>query len=894
MKLLIVDDHPVNLKLLRAQLESDAHSVLEAANGVEALRVMERERVDGIISDILMPEIDGFRLCLEVRKRNALAGLPFVFYTATYSSPQDRELAANVGADAYLLKPAPVRDIVDAVLAAARTVRPAGDARPAETDVLKRYSAALVTKLEQRNLELEEAMSKLREAEAHYRLLFDSAPIGITLTGPDGSILSANPAIARMLGFRSADEVIAELGGMSRDAYADEGARQAYVDALRQSGGDVKGFEVRLRRSDGSLLWASLTGRVVPDPQGAGSLLVTMIDDISLRKEQDARIARLSRVKAMRSGINAAMMRTRARKVLLGEACRIAVTEGGVLAAWVGWHDRDARRIVPLASAGRLEGMLDRAAGPIEAAPGEEASISARVLQGGVAIATEDMRSSPGVRYRNEALERGYLSAMHLPLNIEGRTEGVLVLYAGQVGFFDDEEQRLLKELAADVSFAVDSLAKSERLDYLAYYDVLTGLPNRSLFHDRLAQSLQNRQGERVLTAVVLIDLERFQRVNATAGRDAGDELLRTVGGRLRQANDTAARIGVNLYALRLRGARNAADVGRVAEAIVAACFGEPFQVKGQELRIACRVGIALHPADGADAEELLRNAETALDRSKRNGEPVMFYAAEMNARVAEALSMENRLRRALEREEFLLHYQPKVRVSDGSITGVEALIRWQDPAHGLVPPGRFIPVLEETGLIVDVGRWVLARALADMRAWMSRGVDVKRIAINVSAAQLRRKDFDAMVIDAVSSAGDIPERLELEITESLLMHDVEHNIRKLMVLRGMGITVSMDDFGTGYSSLSYLARLPLDKVKIDRSFVMGIVDDAESAAIVAGIIALVHSLKLPVIAEGVETAEQAAHLAALGCDEAQGYLYSRPLPADKLVEFVQAGSLRP
>jgi len=902
VKLLIVDDHPVNLKLLRAQLESDAHVVFEASNGREALGVMARERIDGIISDILMPEMDGFRLCLEVRKSRELAALPFIFYTATYSSPQDRELAATVGGDAYLLKPSPVRVIVDAVLAAARGIRPAaGEPRPAEDDVLKRYSAALVAKLEQRNLELEDALRKLRDAheearsaDARYRLLFDNAPIGITLTGPDGSVLSANPAIARMLRHSTTEERLADLRGMTRDAYADPDARQAYINAIKLSGGNVKDFEVRLRRSDGQLFWASLTGRVVADPQGAGSLLVTMIDDISLRKEQEARIARLSRVKAMRSGINAAMMRTRERVALLDEACRIAVSEGGLLAAWVGWHDRDARLIVPVASAGNLDGMLDALARPLDYAPGEEVEISVRVLLGEGAVATQDLRSSPGVRNRKRALERGYRSAMHLPLVVEGRTEGVLVLYAGEVAFFDEEEQRLLEELASDISFALDSLRKSERLDYLAYYDALTGLPNRMLFRDRLSHSMQVRQGEPVLIAVVLIDLERFQRVNVTLGRDGGDELLREVGSCLQRASDTAARIGVNLYALALRGARSAGEVARTVESIVANCFGTSFEVKGQSLQIACRAGVALHPADGIDAEALLRNAETALDRGKRSGDRLVFYAAEMNARVADALATENKLRRALERREFVLHYQPKVCLADGRITGVEALIRWQDPDSGMVPPGRFIPILEETGLIEAVGRWVLAQALEDTQTWQARGLAAPRIAVNVSAVQLRSKHFDDIVIDAVTNSGDAPERLELEITESLLMHDVDHNIRKLVVLRGMGITIAMDDFGTGYSSLSYLARLPMDKVKIDRSFVMGIVDNTQSASIVSGIIALVHSLKMGVIAEGVETAEQAALLAKLGCDEAQGYYYSRPVPAGQLEAILLAGRIVP
>jgi EAL domain-containing protein (putative c-di-GMP-specific phosphodiesterase class I) len=344
------------------------------------------------------------------------------------------------------------------------------------------------------------------------------------------------------------------------------------------------------------------------------------------------------------------------------------------------------------------------------------------------------------------------------------------------------------------------------------------------------------------------------------------------------------------MFALTLRGARSAAEVSRALDAITAACFGDPFQLHGQELRVAGRAGVALYPADGGDADTLLRNAEAALRLGRRNGESLVFYAPEMNARVADALATETRLRGALERREFVLHYQPKTRIADGRIVGVEALIRWQDPDRGLIPPGQFIHILEETGMIAEVGRWAVSQALLDHAAWEARGCGLPHVAVNVSAIQLQRKDFVDSVIDAVQRTGDNPEALQLEITESLLMHDVEAGIRKLSILRGMGIGVAMDDFGTGYSSLSYIARLPLDTVKIDRSFISGVTANAEDATIVSGIVALVHSLKLRVVAEGVETLEQAQHLASLGCDEAQGYYYSRPVPAAQIEALMRAG----
>ena len=422
----------------------------------------------------------------------------------------------------------------------------------------------------------------------------------------------------------------------------------------------------------------------------------------------------------------------------------------------------------------------------------------------------------------------------------------------------------------------------------------MTGLPNRSLFQNRLSHSLHSRGGEARLIAAALLDLERFRRVNETLGRQTGDELLRRVATRLQRANDTAARIGVDMYGLTLRGARTAAEVNRALEAIVAACFAEPFAIAGEELRMACRAGVALHPDDGADADALLRNAEAALRRSKGADERIVFYAPEMNARVAEALAIENKLRRAIERREFVLHYQPKVALASSRITGLEALIRWQDPDKGLIAPGRFIPVLEETGMIVEVGRWAVEQAFVDLRAWAAQGTNVPRVAVNVSAIQLQRGDFVDSMIEEIRRGGGNAKWLELEITESLVMRNVEDSTRKLSILRDMGVTVAIDDFGTGYSSLSYLGRLPVDTLKIDRSFISGVAMETDSVTVVSTILALAHGLKLKVVAEGVETREQADLLRRFRCDEAQGYFYSRPIPAGEIQVLLRAGGALP
>jgi diguanylate cyclase (GGDEF)-like protein/PAS domain S-box-containing protein len=902
VKLLIVDDNATNLRLLRAQLEAEGHEVVEAANGMEGLRLLRKGAADGVISDILMPEMDGYRFCIEVRGDPALRELPFVLYTSTYNSPADRQLALNAGADAYISKPAPVPVILEAIAKAMDQKRkPAGEQAPGgESDVLKRYSEVLVRKLEDKNLELEASIESLsiahdeaRQADAMQRLVFENVPVGITITGAEGAVISANTLIARMLGYASVPEALEAIGNRAAGVYADPAVRAAYVDRLRREG-TVRNFETQLVRKDGSRFWAALNGRVIPGEKGGSALLVTIIDDITLRREQEHRIERLSRVKDMQSGINSAVAHVRERKSLLEEVCRIAVSKGGMRAAWVGWHDAQARRIRPIASAGILEGFLELVNLSTNVPPEQEDSMAVQVIQQGRPRVTNDLAARTGHAYRKEALERGYLAMMHLPLMVGDTTEGVLILYAPEIGFFDEEEVRLLEGLAADVSFALESLEKSERLEYLAYYDPLTGLPNRSLFQDRLSQSLHSRGGDSRLIAVVLLDLQRFRRVNETFGRTTGDELLRRAGARLKSANDSAARIGVDMFGLVLRGARTAVELNRTLEAIVDASFSEPFALMGNELRVSCRAGVAVFPNDGTDADALLRNAEAALRRSKREAERILFYAPEMNARAAEALAIETRLRRATEKREFVLHYQPKVNLASGLIAGLEALIRWQEPGTGLVPPGHFIPVLEETGLIVEVGRWAMEQTFADLRAWAKAGIKVPRVAVNVSAIQLQRKDFVDVMIGEIERGGDNPEWLELEITESLVMRNVEDSTRKLSILRGMGVTIAIDDFGTGYSSLAYLARLPVDKLKIDRSFISAVATTGEATTLVTTMIALAHGLKLSVVAEGVETEDQARLLHLFSCDEAQGYFYSKPIPAADIEKLLRAGGKLP
>lgn len=383
-----------------------------------------------------------------------------------------------------------------------------------------------------------------------------------------------------------------------------------------------------------------------------------------------------------------------------------------------------------------------------------------------------------------------------------------------------------------------------------------------------------------------MVDLERFKNINDSLGQPAGDELLRQVATWLtRSAGDAnlVARVGADHFAVMLPEVRHDDDMVRLLEKTMRGFLEHPFQLNDTVFRTAAKVGVALFPADGSDADTVFKNAEAALKKAKEDGDRYLFYTQSINARVAEKLTLENRLRNALDNGEFVLHYQPKVNIASGKLTGAEALIRWNDPRTGLVPPGDFIPSLEEIGLIYEVGRWALRQAIADYLRWRNSGLAVVRIAVNVSPLQLRHRDFSDEIrrvieIDEHAAAG-----LELEITESLLMENVERSISTLRLIRAMGITIAVDDFGTGYSSLNYLSKLPLDSLKIDRSFVIAMTAEPEGLALVSTIINLAHSLKHKVVAEGVETLEQSRLLQAMDCDEMQGYLFSKAVPAEIL-----------
>ncbi len=439
----------------------------------------------------------------------------------------------------------------------------------------------------------------------------------------------------------------------------------------------------------------------------------------------------------------------------------------------------------------------------------------------------------------------------------------------------------------------LSELKQSEQqLDHLMHYDPLTELPNRPLFHARLDHALQQAARHRTTIGILFIDLDRFKQINESFGHTLGDQLLKSVAERLGHCvrrDDALARIGGDEFIIMLDDIKLPANAAGVAEKILLG-FTEAFELADQEIYITPSIGISLYPRDGEDVITLLRNADTAIGVAKsqgRNG--FAFYSAELTTQALDQLLLESSLRKAVARNELRLHFQPQMDIQNGQLIGAEVLVRWQHPELGLIPPGKFIPLAEETGLIIDIGGWVLEHACIQARQWLDAGLQFGRIAVNVAGAQIKKRRILEQLQKALDASALPPERLELEVTEGFIMDEPEDSIELLQILRRQGIMLSIDDFGTGYSSLSYLKRLPIHQLKIDQSFVREIPNDADDMAIVQAIIALGKSLHLEVIAEGIETQRQQQFLVAEGCGHGQGYLFAKPLPAEEFVAYVES-----
>jgi diguanylate cyclase (GGDEF)-like protein/PAS domain S-box-containing protein len=739
----------------------------------------------------------------------------------------------------------------------------------------------------------------LRKSEEEFRTLAESMPQIVWITRADGWNIYFNQQWMEYTGL-TAEQSLGH--GWKKPFHPDDqkAARDAWQNATATAG--IYSIESRLRCADGTYRWWLVRG--VPLIGPAGDIVkwfgtCTDIDDMKVAelnildanrtlRENEISIQRLNRVYAMLSGINTLIVRARDRDDLFREACQIAVELGQFRMAWIGVVDRRAGKAVLVASAGVGEDWLTAIKARFSQSVSEDPlladNMAARAMREKKAFVVNDLRSSFEIPFGKTYADSGIFSIATLPLIVSDDAIGVIVLYASENEFFHEEELTLLTELAVDIAFAIDHIDKRDRLSYIAYYDELTGLANRSLFIERVAQYLRSVVGGRNNLAVGVLDLERFKNINHSLGRPAGDTLLKQVAEWLTHYvgdGNLLARVDADHFAFVLLDIKHERDVPRIIEEALEGFTKHPFMLDEAVFRVAAKVGVAIFPDDGPSADILFRNAEIALKKAKVSGDRYTLFAQKMSDTVVLKPTLESQLRDAIDKEEFVLHYQPKMNLISGKLTGAEALIRWNDPRRGLVPPAQFIPILEETGLIFEVGRWALHKAIKEYLRWRAVGLPAVRIAVNVSPLQVRNVGFVAEIKEAIGVDAHAGTGLELEITETTIMKDLEYTIATLQEIRELGIVIAIDDFGTGFSSLRYLSDLPLDTLKIDRSFVVDMVSGPRGLALVSTIISLGQALNLKLVAEGVETEEQSRLLSLLRCDEVQGYLYGRPVPAD-------------
>jgi diguanylate cyclase (GGDEF)-like protein len=940
-RILVVDDVTPNRALLATLLRHGKHEVLEAADGLEALRIVGTAHPDLVIADILMPTMDGFDFVRQLRATPAISRTEVMFYTAHYHENDARNLARACGVTRVLAKPCEPEELLRVVhQALGNQPDPAPnhlDAQPGE-EFNQKHLRLLTDKLS-------EKAEALERVNAHFAALLELNLQIASERDPKRLLHDVCRGARELLGAQYGFLIARDNTDGEADVFMHTGLDDAAVasgvlpdlktgglhtvlaerDACRfvNAGGDpaAVGFPptyppthclvaapiVSLTQHFGWICLVNKLGATkfsgehqrvlgilaaqVGRSYESSSLHVQvqrnterLILEMAERERAAEQVLHLNRVHSVLSGINAVIVRVADRDELFSEACRIAVEQGHFALAWVGWLDPVTSQVSTVAWAGDNLGLTADHSVGLESTGGTIVALAMRSCKPQV---RNHLQAADATVFSAERLvARGYKGIVALPLVVEGKSVGCLVLVTTENDFFNAAEMHLLMEMAGDVSYALNHLRKAEQLDHLAYYDSLTGLANRSLFHERMAQHVTIATHGGTGFALVIVDPERFDAINDNYGRQAGDQLLKELGERLVRSVGSAqqvARLGADQFAALIPNVHAPDDVARTLEVWWRDWLGEPFQVEGTEVRLTAKGGIALFPTDGADADTLLKHAESALRSAKNSAEPHHFYTRQLSQRIAERLAFESKLRQALAKGEYVLHYQPKVDVDTRRLEGVEALLRWQHPEMGLVPPLKFISILEETGMIVDVGAWVLRQATLDRARWLELGLQAPRVAVNVSTVQLHRQDFVATVTEVLRLTGRSDAGIDIEVTESLIMEDFETTVQKLRAIRALGVGIAIDDFGTGYSSLAYLARLPVHTLKIDRSFTSTMLDAPDTMTLIATVVSLAHSLKLTVIAEGVELEEQAKILRLIRCDQMQGYLISKPVPFDEL-----------
>ncbi|MET0293332.1 MAG: EAL domain-containing protein [Steroidobacteraceae bacterium] len=861
IRILMVEDQEADAELIRrALLLSGTRLDTRRVDSQAALLShLEDFRPDIVLSDFTLPGFGGLEALDLVRAHDA--ALPFVFVSGTLG--EDRAIAAlKRGATDYVLKQSLAR-LPSAVM---RALDEAANQRA-------RVAAENEARRNARRLHdiVEASQDWIWELDLRSTFTFSNNAVQSVLGLPPEAILGRH--FATLL-------------------HPDDRPRAAMLLPDRSRGEvAVRGRRARWLREDGSERWLESSATLVLQ-NGELAGYRGNLRDVTRQLEHEAHIARLNRVQVLLSSVNAAVARIPDQGGLLQEICRLAVERGGYARAIVALQDAAGAQLRPVAWNSSLSAGIETLTLPLSLRTHrEETNVAVEALRTGKPAHADDLgRPDPlmPVRHQRALSAIGIRSLAIVPLIAEPRPLGVLSLESREPTVFDVEVLELRALGAAEIVQSLQHFAREETLHFLSWYDPLTQLARRELFCERLA--LLCGGGESI-AAVIALDVESMGMVNDSLGREAGDEMLRLVASRLRTRlgnADRIAHLGGGTFALALAGS-DAEGSGLVqARMQLREVFSEAFSVAGRELDLQIRTGVARYPQDASSATALVQNAETALRRAKATSLEDYDYTVTLNEQLARSLLIGQRLHRALGLNQFLIHYQPIVDLETRAVIGAEALLRWVDPERGLVPPNEFIPQLEQTGQIVDVGQWVLEQVARDSRRLAAQsGGRRLHLAVNISSMQLGRDDFVDRVLQVASDIDGHDAQLHIEITESMLMQDLEVSIGKLAELRASGICVSIDDFGTGYSSLAMLARLPIDFLKIDRSFVSPLSDDSASMTVVSTVISLARSFGLKAVGEGIETEEQLNLLRLMKCDNGQGYLFGRPAPLSELLALL-------
>ena len=678
----------------------------------------------------------------------------------------------------------------------------------------------------------------------------------------------------------------------------EDGTRSGASFPLLQNGGKAVGVLLFLSPDEGAFTpdLVELLARLAENV----SFALDNFDRAAEKARTEEQKERLALMFAALSATNEAIMRAKSRAELFELVCAAAASGSKFTSTSIGLVNPGSDLLDVVAAAGPTAETTRNVRISINEAHPEGRGVSGTAFRSRQACVSNDyLADQQRSAFHAVVRSDGAKSGAAFPLLVHGQAVGVMLFLSAEKNTFTPEFVELLQRLADNVSFALENFDRAdeknkadERIEYLASHDSLTDLPNREMFNGLLRQAIETAHRHQRRFAVLFIDLDRFKVINDSLGHDAGDMLLVVVASRLRSAlrtSDVVARLGGDEFVVILDECAETDDVENIATNLLSV-LSQPMELSGHECHTTASIGIAMYPQNGFDALTLTKNADMAMYLAKEDGKnSFRFFSKEAKGQSIEHLALETALRRALERDQFSLHYQPKVDIASGQITGVEALLRWVHPEFGMVSPLQFISLAEETGLIVPIGRWVLKEACAQNMAWQRRGLRPVSMAVNLSPRQFADEHLLQDIDEALAGSGMSPVLLQLEVTESMVMRNVSRAVRVLDAIRDRGIRVAIDDFGTGYSSMSLMKQLPIDTIKIDRSFVRDLPDDSEDRAIAQAIIGMGKALGMTVIAEGVETAEQEAFLRSHGCDEIQGFLFSRPLPSRQLADLLRA-----